>query len=64
MTAEAIWERVQDMQVPFLISLYERWPEEHEYEDFSDYRAAAFESCPGLSALWDRPFRVDMLPPM
>ena len=59
LTAKAIWERVQDTQVPFLMSLYERWQEEHEYEDFSDYRVAAFESCPGLAALWERPFRAE-----
>ena len=59
LSAEAIWERVQDTQIPFLISLYERWQEEHEYEDFSDYRAAAFENCPGLTALWERPFRAE-----
>ena len=59
LTAEAIWERVQDTQAPFLMSLYERWQEEHEYEDFSDYRAAAFENCPGLTQLWERPFRAE-----
>lgn len=59
LSAEAIWERVQDTQVPFLMSLYERWQEEHEYEDFSEYRAAAFESCPGLMHLWERPFRAE-----
>ena len=59
LTAEAIWERVQDTQIPFLISLYERWQEEREYEDFNDYRAAAFESCPGLTQLWERPFRAE-----
>ena len=59
LTAEAIWERVQDTQVPFLMNLYERWREEHEYEDFSDYRVAAFESCPGLTQLWERPFRAE-----
>ena len=59
LTAEAIWERVQDTQVPFLMGLYERWKDEHEYEDFSDYRAAAFESCPGLTQLWERPFRAE-----
>ena len=59
LTSEAIWERVQDTQVPFLMSLYERWREEHEYEDFYDYRAAAFESCPGLTQLWKRPFRAE-----
>lgn len=59
LTAEAIWECVQDTQVPFLMSLYERWLEEHEYEDFNDYRAAAFESCPGLTALWAQPFRAE-----
>ena len=59
LSAEAIWERVQETQIPFLMSLYERWQEEHEYEDFSDYRAAAFESCPGLTQLWERPFRAE-----
>ena len=59
LTAEAIWERVQDTQVPFLMNLYERWQDEHEYEDFSDYRVAAFESCPGLTALWAQPFRAE-----
>ena len=59
LSAEAIWERVQDTQVPFLISLYERWQEEREYENFNDYRAAAFENCPGLTQLWERPFRAE-----
>ena len=59
LSAETIWERVQDTQVPFLVSLNERWQEEHEYEDFSEYRAAAFESCPGLTQLWERPFRAE-----
>ena len=59
LTAEAIWKRVQDTQVPFLMNLYECWREEHEYEDFNDYRATAFESCPGLTALWERPFRAE-----
>ena len=57
--AEQIWERVQDIQLPFLLNLYERWQDEHEYEDFSDYRSAAFESCPGLTALWAQPFRAE-----
>ena len=59
LSAEAIWERVRDTQVPFLMNLYERWREEHEYEDFNDYRADAFESCPGLTALWAQPFRAE-----
>ncbi len=59
LTAEAIWERVQDTQILFLMNLYERWQEEHDYEDFNDYRAAAFESCPGLTALWEQPFRAE-----
>lgn len=57
--AEEIWERVQDTQIPFLMNLYERWQDEQEYEDFSEYRAAAFESCPGLTALWAQPFRAE-----
>lgn len=40
--AEAIWERVEDTRVSFLMNLYERWQEKHAYEDFSEYRAAAF----------------------
>ena len=42
-----------------LMNLYERWQDEHEYDDFSDYRVAAFESCPGLTALWAQPFRAE-----
>ena len=57
--AEQIWERVQDTQLPFLMNRYERWQDEHDYEDFSDYRSAAFESCPGLTALWAQPFRAE-----
>ena len=52
-------ERVQDTHLSFLMKLYERWQDEHEYEDFSDYRSAAFESCPGLTALWAQPFRAE-----
>ena len=59
LTAEAIWERVHDTQIPFLMNLYERWQEEHAYEDFSEYRVAAFESCPGLTQLWEHPFRAE-----
>ena len=57
--AEQIWERVQDTQIPFLMNLYERWRKEHEYENFIDYSAAAFESCPGLTQLWEHPFRAE-----
>ena len=57
--AEQIWKRVQDAQLSFLMNLYERWQDEHEYEDFNDYRADAFESCPGLTALWAQPFRAE-----
>ena len=56
---EQLWERVQDAQLSFLMNLYERWQDEHEYEDFNDYRVAAFESCPGLTALWTQPFRAE-----
>ena len=59
LTAAEIWERVRETQLSFLMRLYERWQEEHEYEDFDDYRAAAFESCPGLTQLWERPFRAE-----
>ena len=57
--AEQIWKRVQDAQLSFLMNLYERWQDKHEYEDFNDYRAAAFENCPGLTQLWERPFRAE-----
>ena len=58
-SAEKIWERVQDTQLPFLMNLYERWQDEHDYEDFNDYCTAAFENCPGLTQLWARPFRAE-----
>jgi len=57
--AEEVWKRVQDAHLPFLMNLYKRWQDEHECEDFSDYRVAAFESCPGLTALRTQPFRAE-----
>ena len=39
--------------------LYERWQDEHDYEDFNDCRVAAFESYLGLTALWEQPFRAE-----
>ena len=57
--AEEVWKRVQDTHLPFLMNLYERWLEEHDYEDFDDYRAAAFKNCSGLTALWAQPFRAE-----
>ena len=57
--AEQIWECVRDTQIPFLLNLYERWQDEHDYENFNDYRAAAFERCPGMTALWAQPFRAE-----
>lgn len=54
-----IWERVQKEHMSTLMSLYERWQDECEYEDFEDYRAAAFGKCPGLTQLWPSPFRAE-----
>ena len=50
---------MQDTQIPFLLNLYERWQDEHGYENFNDYRAAAFERCPGMTALWAQPFLAE-----
>lgn len=59
LTAAEAWERIKDEQISFLMNLYERWQDECEYEDFEDYRAAAFENCPGLTQLWSSPFRAE-----
>ena len=59
LTADEIWDRIQAQQLGFLMDLYERWQDECECEDFADYRAAAFENCPGLTQLWASPFRAE-----
>ncbi len=42
-----------------LVTLYERWQDEREYEDFDEYRDAAKTQCPGLTALWSSPFYAE-----
>lgn len=56
---DKVWERVQKEHLSTLRSLYERWQEKKAYEDFEDYRAEAFQNCPGLTQLWPSPFRAE-----
>lgn len=42
--------------------LYERWQDEHEYEDFADYKTAMANALPEgatLTKMTKRPFRVE-----
>ena len=59
LTATEAWERIKDEHISCLMNLYERWQDECEYEDFEEYRAVAFENCPGLTQLWASPFRAE-----
>ena len=55
--AEAM-ARVQEEQVPFLTELYERWRNAPPGTDFEAFRREAFQSCPGLTQLWQQPFQA------
>lgn len=48
--------RVMTEQLNYLATLYERWLDEPEYEDFKEYQDAAKHRCPGLTELRSSPF--------
>ena len=48
--------RIMTEHIKYLTMLYERWLEEHEYEDFKAYQDAAKHRCPGLIELQSNPF--------
>lgn len=54
--ASELISRVMTEQLNFLSTLYERWLDEHEYEDFAAYQDAAKHRCPGLTELRSSPF--------
>lgn len=58
LTMQALWARIAQEHIRFLTTLFERWQDEHEYEDFDEYRKAAKRNCPGLTELWDSPFHA------
>lgn len=57
--ATELLSRVMTGHIQYLTTLYERWQDEHEYEDFDEYRDAAKDRCPGLTELWPSPFRAE-----
>ena len=54
--ASELISRVMTEQLNFLSTLYERWLDEREYEDFAAYQDAAKHRCPGLTELRSNPF--------
>ena len=56
--ATELLARVMTEHIRFLTTLFERWQEEREYEDFEEYRSVAKSKCPGLTELWESPFRA------
>ena len=59
MPALDLKEHVLSKHIGYLIMLFDRWQDEHEYEDFEEYRDAARQRCPGLTELWQSPFRAE-----
>lgn len=59
MNALDLKEKVAREHIDCLTALFERWQDEHEYEDFEEYRDAAKTQCPGLTELWLSPFRAE-----
>lgn len=54
--ASELISRIMTEHIDYLTSLYTRWLDEHEYEDFGEYREAAMNRCPGLTELQPSPF--------
>lgn len=53
---KTVWERICKEQVTTLMNLFERF---NAGEDPDEIRLAAFESCPGLTQIWTKPYRLD-----
>ena len=53
-----VWERIRMEHGPVLISLFKRWMQEQPGASFTPYRREAFEKCPGLTEIWERPFQA------
>ena len=58
LTMRVLWTRISKEHIAFLTTLFERWLDEHKYEDFDEFRDAAKRRCPGLTELWDAPFHA------
>lgn len=56
LTCTEVWKRIREEQFDTLRELYERFK---EGEDAEEIRLAGFESCPGLTEFWTKPFRLD-----
>ena len=56
LTCTEVWKRIREEQFDTLRELYGRFK---EGEDEEEIRLAGFESCPGLTEFWTRPFRLD-----
>ena len=58
LTGRDTWQRIRLEHGPILIGLYKRWMLEEPGASFVPYRWEAFEKCPGLSEIWERPFQA------
>ena len=56
LTCTEVWKRIREEQFDTLRDLYGRFK---EGEDAEEIRLAGFESCPGLTEFWTKPFRLD-----
>lgn len=53
---EEAWKEIEETQLPFLTSLYERWIAHGTQADWGAYRLEARRNCKGLTDLWTQPF--------
>jgi len=59
MTKHEIWAAVnREKTSEFFFNLYERWQDEHEYEDKTDYLSALQKHIPEAYAITKRPFGI------
>lgn len=57
MTMNEVWKKTNEEKVAkFICYLWERWQDEHEYEDINDYLKAIQSYIPEASKMMKRPF--------
>jgi len=58
MKRNQMWEKVNNENAELLISLWERWQDEKEYEDIGDYLKHIQQSIDNVISITKRPFGI------
>lgn len=58
MTMRELWAKVNNEHADIFFNLWERWKDEHEYEDINEYLKHIQKSIPEAYAITKRPFGI------